>query len=83
MALDGERFRVSEHGCGDVGDENAERVADAVDGTERDQTLSSANVGERHAWGKPRRVKNAIGVALNLSAHDVSECRIVGVPEMQ
>jgi hypothetical protein len=83
LPLNGEGFRVSEHGCGDVSDENAERVAYAVDGTECDQTFSSADVGERHTRGKPRRVKNAIGVAFNLSTHDVSEGGIVGVPEMQ
>jgi hypothetical protein len=67
LPLNGEGFRVSEHGCGDVSDENAERVAYAVDGTECDQTFSSADVG----------------VAFNLSTHDVSEGGIVGVPEMQ
>jgi hypothetical protein len=83
LALIGEGFRVSEHGCGHVSDKNAQRAANAVDSAECDQTFSSSNVGERHARGEPRRVKNAIRVALNLGAHGVSDCGIAGVPETQ
>jgi hypothetical protein len=83
LALNGERARVLQHRCGYVGNDNAQRLAEALDGTEGDQTFSGADVGQRHAWGKTCRVKHAIGVAFHLGAHDTGKCGIIAVPAMQ
>jgi hypothetical protein len=81
--LSGEHFSVTQHGCRDVREENAQPRADAVYGSERDQAVSGANVGEYHAWGKPSGVEHAIRVSFNLGSDNLGERRIVGVAAMQ
>ena len=82
-AFGGERFGVTEHGDGDVGKEDAERWADAVDGAEGDEAIASADVGDRHAGGEPGAVKNAIGEAFDPGADNSLVRGIVGVATVE
>jgi hypothetical protein len=83
LALKGERGCVSEHRCGDVGEQNAQRGTHTLNGTERDDTFPGTDVRKLHPWSDMRRVNHTIGDTFHVDAYDFGESRIIAVSAMQ
>ncbi len=83
LALKRAMLRVPKNRLRNIGHQHAQRRTDALDGTKGDQSVTGANVKERHAGVQPRVVEYAIGVALDDPLYRPPIFGVVGMPAVQ
>ncbi len=83
VTLHGDGFCIPQHGSGYVGENDAQRRTDTIDGTERHQTFAGTDIDQSHAVGKLRTLQHPIRVTLNDGLDDLGVRRIVRVTTMQ
>ena len=62
IALNSQPLRVLQHRSRNIGEQDVERMANALNGAEGDQAIPGTYIGKNHIGSEPGAIENAIGI---------------------